>query len=63
MKPIIIQTPEAEAQIYTHGAHVAQFQPRGQKPVLFMSAKSWFEPGKPKRPSIWRGSPVCARAA
>ena len=55
MKPIIIQTPEAEAQIYTHGAHVAQFQPRGQKPVLFMSAKSWFEPGKPIR----GGVPIC----
>ncbi len=55
MKPIILQTSEAEAHIYTHGAHVAHFQPCGQKPVLWMSAKSWFEPGKPIR----GGVPVC----
>jgi len=55
MTPIILHTPEAEAHIYQHGAHVAHFQPRGQKPVLFMSAKSWFEPDKPIR----GGVPIC----
>jgi glucose-6-phosphate 1-epimerase len=55
MTPIILQTPEAEAHIYKHGAHVAHFQPRGQKPVLWMSTKSWFEPGKPIR----GGVPIC----
>jgi len=40
---------------YLHGAHVTKFQPKGQKPVLFMSAKSMFEPGKPIR----GGVPIC----
>jgi len=55
MKPIIIQTPVAEAHIYTHGAHVTHFQPRGQKPVLFLSAQARFEAGKPIR----GGVPIC----
>ncbi|MBM3859996.1 MAG: D-hexose-6-phosphate mutarotase [Verrucomicrobia bacterium] len=55
MTPIIIQTSEAEANIYQHGAHIAHFQPSGHKPVLFMSAKSWFEPDKPIR----GGVPIC----
>jgi len=45
----------ATAEIYLHGAHLTQWQPRGAKPVLFMSEKSWFEPGKPIR----GGVPVC----
>jgi len=53
--PIIIKNSEAEAHIYQQGAHVAHFQPRGQKPVLFMSAKSWFLPDKPIR----GGVPIC----
>jgi glucose-6-phosphate 1-epimerase len=55
LKRLTILTPYAEAEIYLHGAHVTQFQPKGQKPVLFMSAKSWFEPGKPIR----GGVPIC----
>jgi len=45
----------ATAEMYLHGAHLTQFQPRGAKPVLFMSQKSWFEPNKPIR----GGVPVC----
>jgi glucose-6-phosphate 1-epimerase len=52
---LVIGTPQADAEIYLQGAHVTQFQPRGQKPVLFMSGKSWFEAGKPFR----GGVPVC----
>ena len=44
MRRLAIRTPQADAEIYLHGAHVTHFQPRGQKPVLFMSGKSWFEP-------------------
>ena len=55
MKPIILQTPAAEAHIYTHGAHVTHFQPRGQKPVLFLSKQAWFEAGK----AIRGGVPIC----
>ena len=55
LKRLAIQTPQAEAEIYLHGAHVTKFQPKGQKPVLWMSAKSMFEPGKPLR----GGVPIC----
>jgi D-hexose-6-phosphate mutarotase len=55
LRRLVIRTTQAEAEIYLHGAHVTHFQPRGQKPFLFMSAKSWFEPGKPLR----GGAPIC----
>ena len=55
LRRVVIGTAQADAEIYLHGAHVTQFQPRGQKPVLFMSGKSWFEDGKPIR----GGVPVC----
>ena len=55
LKPIILQTPAAEAHVYAQGAQVAHFQPRGQKPLLFLSARSWFEPGQPIR----GGVPIC----
>lgn len=45
----------ATAGIHLNGAHVTHFQPAGQKPVLFMSGSSWFEPGKPIR----GGVPIC----
>ena len=52
---LVIRTPQADAEIYLHGAQVTHFQPRGQKPVLFLSGKSSFEPGKPIR----GGVPIC----
>jgi len=52
---IRITSPEAEAHIYLHGAHVSHWQPRGAEPMLFMSGKSWFEAGRPIRGGI----PVC----
>ena len=45
----------AVAQIYLHGAHVSHFQPRGEQPVLWMSAHSLFEAAKPIR----GGVPLC----
>ena len=50
-----IKTDLAEATIYLQGAHVTHFQPRGQKPVLFMSGSSWFAADKPLR----GGVPIC----
>lgn len=44
-----------KAVISLHGAQVLSFIPRGQEPVLWMSEKSRFEPGKPIRGGI----PVC----
>jgi len=52
---VSITGDQATAEIYLHGAHLTQWTPRGAKPVLFMSEKSWFEPNKPIR----GGVPVC----
>jgi glucose-6-phosphate 1-epimerase len=49
---IEIATPAAEAHVYLHGAHVTHYQPRGGRPVLFMSGRSDFEPGKPIRGGV-----------
>ncbi len=51
-----VANDHGEALIYLHGAHVAHFQPRGQRPVLWMSAASTFQDGKPIR----GGVPICA---
>jgi len=50
-----IRTPWSTAEIYLHGAHVAGFQKNGEPPLIFMSAKSFFAPGKPIR----GGVPIC----
>jgi len=50
-----IRTPWSTAEIYLLGAHVAGFQKNGEPPLLFMSAKSFFAPGKPIR----GGVPIC----
>src|SRR5579871_2602420 len=52
---VVVTAAQADAEIYLHGAHVTHFQPRGQKPLLFMSEKSSFEAGKPIR----GGVPIC----
>jgi glucose-6-phosphate 1-epimerase len=48
----MISTPAAEAQLYLQGAHVTHWAPRGQRPVLFLSPKSLFAPGKPIRGGV-----------
>ena len=50
-----INTDLAEATIYLHGAQVTHYQPRGQKPVLFMSDSACFAADKPIR----GGVPIC----
>jgi glucose-6-phosphate 1-epimerase len=52
---INVTTGCSTAEIYLHGAHVTGFQKNGEPPLLFMSAKSWFMPGKPIR----GGVPIC----
>jgi glucose-6-phosphate 1-epimerase len=49
---LLIRSPEAQADIFLHGAHVTHFQPDGSAPVLFLSEASHFEPGKPIRGGI-----------
>lgn len=47
-----ISTATATAEIYLYGAHVANYQPVGQPPVLFLSKKSFIEPGKAIRGGV-----------
>jgi glucose-6-phosphate 1-epimerase len=48
----VVSTALAEADLYLQGAHLAHWTPTGQKPVLFMSSKSFFAPGKAIRGGI-----------
>jgi glucose-6-phosphate 1-epimerase len=47
-----VSTPAAEAEFYLHGAHMTHWTPRGQRPVLFLSARSLFVPGKAIRGGV-----------
>lgn len=49
---IAIKTSSAEASVYLHGAHVTHYQPAGQKPVFFLSERSYFRDDKPIRGGI-----------
>jgi len=48
----VISTPLAEAEVYLQGGHVARWTPSGQRPVLFVSPKSLFSPGKAIRGGV-----------
>jgi glucose-6-phosphate 1-epimerase len=52
---LALHAAEGEALVYLQGAHVAHFQPKDGRPVLWMSAASRFEKGKPLR----GGVPIC----
>jgi len=52
---ILVTTKTSSAEIYPHGAHVTGFQKNGEPPLIFMSRKSYFAPGKPIR----GGVPIC----
>jgi glucose-6-phosphate 1-epimerase len=47
-----ITTPACTAELYLQGAHLTQWQPAGQEPVLFLSERSAYEPGKPIRGGV-----------
>ncbi|MGH9595237.1 MAG: D-hexose-6-phosphate mutarotase [Edaphobacter sp.] len=47
-----VATAQATATVYLQGAHVAGWQPKGQQPVIFVSRKSEFAPGKPIRGGV-----------
>lgn len=47
-----ITAPAASATVYLQGAHLTNWQPAGQQPVLFLSRKSDFGPGKPIRGGV-----------
>jgi glucose-6-phosphate 1-epimerase len=50
-----VNLPEAAAEIYLHGAHVASWRPAGADEVVFLSSRSKFEAGK----AIRGGVPIC----
>ncbi len=57
-----IATSACTAELYLQGAHLAAWQPSGAQPVLFLSPRSNFVPGKAIRGGIpvvfpWFGSP------
>jgi len=52
---LLLHAAEGEAHVFLQGGHVSHFQPKGGKPVLWMSGESRFEAGKPIR----GGVPVC----
>jgi glucose-6-phosphate 1-epimerase len=49
---ITLTSPDGEAEVYLHGAHVSRWRPKGQKDVLFMSAASQFASDKPIRGGV-----------
>jgi D-hexose-6-phosphate mutarotase len=55
LERLVLDAAHGSAAVFLHGGHVSHFQPRGGKPVLWMSAESRFESGKPIR----GGVPVC----
>jgi glucose-6-phosphate 1-epimerase len=51
-----ITTPACRAELYLQGAHLTHWHPAGHEPVLFLSERSLFTPGKAIRggiPIIW----------
>jgi D-hexose-6-phosphate mutarotase len=50
-----VSNQHALANITLQGAHVATFQPRGEEPLIWLSPKAKFAPGK----SIRGGVPLC----
>jgi glucose-6-phosphate 1-epimerase len=48
----VVTSLAAQAEIYLQGAHVARWTPRGQRPVLFLSERSEFLPGKAIRGGV-----------
>ena len=55
---LVIAAAEGDAHVYLHGAHATHFQPRGARPVLFLSEKSQFVGGVPGK-AIRGGVPIC----
>jgi glucose-6-phosphate 1-epimerase len=47
-----VTTTAASATIYLHGAHLTHWQPTGEEPVLFTSAKSAFQTSKAIRGGV-----------
>lgn len=49
---IKVDTPKASGLVYFHGAHVAEWTPAGERPVLWLSESSVYEDGKAIRGGV-----------
>lgn len=47
-----VTTPQAQATVFLHGAHLTEWQPAGQQPVLFLSRKTELAPDKAIRGGV-----------
>jgi glucose-6-phosphate 1-epimerase len=47
-----VTSAAAEATVYLQGAHLAEWRPAGEEPVLFLSARSEYVPGKAIRGGV-----------
>jgi len=47
-----VSGPRADAEVYLQGAHVTRWQPRGAQPVLFVSSRAVYAPGKAIRGGV-----------
>ncbi len=52
LERMVLGGSTAEAHIYPQGAHVTHYARRGERPLLFLSARSLFEPGKAIRGGV-----------
>ena len=62
MPRVQVRTPACSAELYLQGAHLTGWQPAGEQPVLFLSERSAFAPGKAIRGGVpvifpWFGAP------
>src|SRR5215469_13056385 len=48
----VISTPLTNGEIYLHGAHITDWTPCGERPILFLSSKSAFGPDKAIRGGV-----------
>lgn len=55
MPRLRVNAPAAKATVYLQGAHLTDWEPAGQEPVLFLSGTSDFADGK----AIRGGVPIC----
>ena len=68
---VLVTTPQANAELYLHGAHLTRYQPTNAQPVLFTSRDSEFSPQSAIRGGVpiifpwfgdWRGASSHAAA-
>src|SRR5882672_10597877 len=52
LRKIEVNTDQSSAEIYLHGAHVTDFQKKGEAPLLFTSQFSRFTPSQPIRGGV-----------